>query len=83
MIDDEEDRVFAQQFVALREAAVHLLEGFEDRLRVRLDEADWHRGPSVAIVISSALVELVNAMARMAGYTEDAEPRPESSVNDP
>jgi len=83
MTDDEEDRAFGQQFVALREAAVHLLEGFEERLRVRLDEADRHRGPSIAMMISSALVELMNVTARMAGYTDDPEPRPESSVDDP
>jgi hypothetical protein len=71
--DDEEDARFFEQFAVLRDAAVELIGGFEERVRGRLDEVDTSRRGNVGGMIASALVELFNVSARISGYRGDDE----------
>ncbi len=71
-LEPQESAMFAQ-FSALRNRAARVLDGFEDRLRLRVDRAQNTREPSAAGSIVAALIELVNVFSRIARPTKSTD----------
>lgn len=74
-LDDETelDAEFRHRFGFLREQAGKALDGFADRVRHRVAEADRARSPQLLAVLLTALLELLNVTARVTGVEHDPE----------
>ena len=72
-LEPNEEQLF-HLFAVLRRQTVEVLEGFEERMRQRLDTAKHE--PGLGHTIANALVELLNLVTTtlVAGATEEPDP---------